>query len=186
MWQKIRVTVCHRLHQRRAILANRDIQRDTFPPIYHGLWHTSMPPLPPTSILLRIWAPTMSTKDLYLLPNRFHPPSHTLPFYSLHRSHNLILYSRQPPLSLPSITTQQTCLPSRIFTWCQPKKPLLHKSPYGSMNQNAPQPPPRHLTQQNEPWHLLSSNPRLYLLIDFFDDSIKNSTSTQRPNFDVF
>jgi len=28
------------LHQRRAILANRDIQRDTFPPIYHGLWHS--------------------------------------------------------------------------------------------------------------------------------------------------
>ena len=25
-----------------------------------------------------------------------------------------------------------------------------------------------------------------YLLIDFFDDSVKNSTSTQRPNFDVF
>ena len=40
MWRKIRVTVCHRLHQRRAILANRDIQRDTFPPIYHGLWHS--------------------------------------------------------------------------------------------------------------------------------------------------
>jgi len=39
MWQKIRVTVSHRLHQRRAILANRDIQRDMFPPIYHGLWH---------------------------------------------------------------------------------------------------------------------------------------------------
>jgi hypothetical protein len=38
MWRKIRVTVCHRLHQRRAILANRDIQRDIFPPIYHGLW----------------------------------------------------------------------------------------------------------------------------------------------------
>jgi len=32
-----RVTVCHHLHQRRAILANRDIQRDIFPPIYHGL-----------------------------------------------------------------------------------------------------------------------------------------------------
>ena len=31
MWRKIRVTVCHRLHQRRAILANRDIQRDMFP-----------------------------------------------------------------------------------------------------------------------------------------------------------
>jgi hypothetical protein len=27
---------------------------------------------------------------------------------------------------------------------------------------------------------------RGYLLIDFFDDSVKNSTSTQRPNFDVF
>ena len=40
MWRKIRVTVCHRLHQRRAILANRDIQRDIFPPIYHGLWHS--------------------------------------------------------------------------------------------------------------------------------------------------
>jgi len=39
MWRKIRVTVCHRLHQRRAILTNRDIQRDIFPPIYHGLWH---------------------------------------------------------------------------------------------------------------------------------------------------
>jgi hypothetical protein len=25
-----------------------------------------------------------------------------------------------------------------------------------------------------------------YLLVDFFDDSVKNSTSTQRPNFDVF
>jgi len=25
-----------------------------------------------------------------------------------------------------------------------------------------------------------------YLLIDFFDDSVKNSTSTLRPNFDVF
>ena len=25
-----------------------------------------------------------------------------------------------------------------------------------------------------------------YLLIDFFDDSVKNSTSTQRPNLDVF
>ncbi len=45
MWRKIRVTVCHRLHQRRAILANRDIQRDIFPPIYHGLWH----------ICLHIW-----------------------------------------------------------------------------------------------------------------------------------
>ncbi len=33
MWQKIRVTVRHRLHQRRAILANHDIQRDMFPPI---------------------------------------------------------------------------------------------------------------------------------------------------------
>jgi len=40
MWRKIRVTVCHRLHQRRAILANRDIQRDMFSPIYHGLCHT--------------------------------------------------------------------------------------------------------------------------------------------------
>ena len=38
MWQKIQVTVCHRLHQRRAILANRIIQRDMFPRIYHGLW----------------------------------------------------------------------------------------------------------------------------------------------------
>jgi hypothetical protein len=37
--QKILVTICHRLHQRRAILANRDIQRNIFPPIYHGLWH---------------------------------------------------------------------------------------------------------------------------------------------------
>jgi hypothetical protein len=27
---------------------------------------------------------------------------------------------------------------------------------------------------------------RDYLLINFFDDSVKNSTSTQRPNFDVF
>ena len=44
MWRKIRVTVYHRLHQRRAILANRDIQRDIFPPIYHGLWQP--PPLP--------------------------------------------------------------------------------------------------------------------------------------------
>jgi hypothetical protein len=26
----------------------------------------------------------------------------------------------------------------------------------------------------------------MYLLIDFFDDSAKNSTSTQRPNFEVF
>jgi hypothetical protein len=25
-----------------------------------------------------------------------------------------------------------------------------------------------------------------YLLVDFFDDSVKNITSTQRPNFDVF
>jgi hypothetical protein len=25
-----------------------------------------------------------------------------------------------------------------------------------------------------------------YLLMEFFDDSFKNSTSTQRPNFDVF
>jgi hypothetical protein len=37
MWRKIQVTICHRLHQQRAILANRDIQQDMFPPIYHGL-----------------------------------------------------------------------------------------------------------------------------------------------------
>ncbi len=39
LWRKIRVSVCHRLHQRRATLANCDIQGVIFPPIYHGLWH---------------------------------------------------------------------------------------------------------------------------------------------------
>jgi len=51
MWQKIRVTVCHRLHQRRAILANRNIQRGMFPPIYHGLWHIYV------ILILGVWTP---------------------------------------------------------------------------------------------------------------------------------
>ena len=53
MWRKIRVTVCHRLHQRRAILANRDIQRDIFPPIYHGLWHSLPPPIYRLALMVR-------------------------------------------------------------------------------------------------------------------------------------
>ena len=37
---------------------------------------------------------------------------------------------------------------------------------------------------QNNNWVL--GREIIYLLIDLFEDSVKNSTSTQRPNFDVF